>query len=314
VLTWDGGFALTEVATDLTVDPWSGGCTTEWGGDGTCDIDIPLHIHGTIYYNVLTCQLTSTSTADCVRDNVVTKNVDFIEHRTLHMDVRKVIQESFDNLVHALIGDFVDCANGKATGCAWASAEILGPLIMAKITRSVATFRNAMRTGAGAEEAVVGLEATEGLEQSVVAGLEARAVAELQALEGARVSLNSVRAELMELIRRRTLGLDQATGTFRRAEMETALRIEAERAVVLSRSTGTSEDWFDQYRRSYDAVGNFPAQFFDAQWPTLQNQIVTHLAKARFVPVDVSQFSPAQVATVKSFIEPLGPNVFIVGG
>ncbi|MET7336753.1 hypothetical protein [Nonomuraea sp. NPDC005650] len=314
IVTWDGGFALTEVSTDLTVDSWSGSCTTGWGGDGTCDIDIPLHIHGTVYYNVLTCQLTSTSEADCVRDNLVAKDVDFIEHRTLHMDVRKVIQESFNNLVHAVLGDFIDCANFKASGCAWVAGEIFGPLIIGKIAKSVVAFRNSVRTGVGAEEAVAGLEAEQGLEQGTVLGLEAQAVAELEALEGASVSLNSLRAELMELIRRRALGLDQATATFRRSEMETALRIESERGVQLTRSTGTSEDWFDQYRRSYDAVGNFGAQFFERQWPALQDQIRSHLSKARFVPVDVSQFTPAQIAEVKAFIEPLGPNVFIVGG
>jgi hypothetical protein len=317
IATWDGGFALTQVVTDLTVDPWSGGCTTGWGGDGTCDIDIPLHVHGTVYYNVLTCQLTSTTGGDCVVDNLTAKSVDFIEHRTLHMDVRKVMQESFDNLRHALLGDFIDCANFKATGCAWVAAELLGPLVVTKIAKSVVGFRSAIRTGVAGEEALAGMEAMEGLDQGTVLGLEAGAVAELEALEGSTVSLGSLRAELMELMRRRLLGLDQAIGEngFRKAEMETALRIEAQRGVQLTRSTGTSEDWFDQYRRSYDAVGSgLAAQFFEREWPSLQDQIVSHLVKARFVPVDVALFTPEQIATVKAFIEPLGPNVFIVGG
>ncbi|NUW33970.1 hypothetical protein HTZ77_21405 [Nonomuraea sp. SMC257] len=314
IATWEGGFALTETSTDLTVDSWSGSCSTGWGGDGTCDMDIPLHIHGKVYYNVAICTMTSETTADCVRTNLVVKNVDLIEHRTLHMDVRKVIQESFNALVHAVLGDFIDCADGKASGCAWVAGEILGAAVITKIANSVVGFRNAVRTGVGAEEAVAALEAETGLERGTVLGLEGQAVAELEALEGAKVSLSSVRAELMEVLRRRTLGLDQATGGFRRAEMETALRIESNRGVQLRRSTGTSEDWFDQYGRSYDAVGNFAAQYFEKQWPALQDQIRSHLTKARFVPVDVSQFTAAQIAEVKAFIEPLGPNVFIVGG
>ncbi|MFG1966595.1 hypothetical protein [Nonomuraea sp. NPDC049028] len=315
IATWEGGFALTEVATDLTVDSWSGSCTTGWGGDGTCDIDIPLHIHGTVYYSVITCQMTSASDADCVRDNLVAKDVDFIEHRTLHMDVRKVIQESFNNLVHIVLGDVIDCANFKASGCAWVAGEILGPLVIGKIAKSVVAFRNSVRTGVGVEEAVAGLEAETGLEQGTVRGLEAQAVADLEALEGAKVTLDSLRAQLVELVRRRSLGWDMAQQRFRKPEMQTALRIEQARGVRLSRSSGASEDWFDQYGRSYDAVGSgLTAERFAEQWPGLQAQIQSHVGKAQFVPVDVSLFTPAQIETVKAFIEPLGRNVFIVGG
>lgn len=96
--------------------------------------------------------------------------------------------------------------------------------------------------------------------------------------------------------------------------METALRIESQRGVTLTRSTGDAEDRFDQYGRSYDAVGNFPAQYFDAQWPNLQQQIVAHVAKANFVPVDVSQFTDAQIALVPDYIAQFNGKVFMVGG
>lgn len=77
----------------------------------------------------------------------------------------------------------------------------------------------------------------------------------------------------------------------------------------------SSADWVDEAARTYDAVGNFPAQFFDRQWPQLQYQIVRHLEKADLVPVDVSTFTPAQVAQLEQFITDrgLGPRVFIVG-
>ena len=45
----------------------------------------------------------------------------------------------------------------------------------------------------------------------------------------------------------------------------------------------------------------------------LQTRILDHMAKADFVPVDVSGFTEAQVSQVQQFIEPLGPSVFIVG-
>ncbi|MCV7102253.1 hypothetical protein [Mycobacterium palustre] len=63
-----------------------------------------------------------------------------------------------------------------------------------------------------------------------------------------------------------------------------------------------------------DSTGSTPAQFFDAQWPHLQEKIRDHLTKAIYVPVDVSQFTAAQRSIVRSFVEGLrNPNVFIVG-
>ncbi|MGY3520632.1 WXG100-like domain-containing protein [Micromonospora sp. PTRAS2] len=112
------------------------------------------------------------------------------------------------------------------------------------------------------------------------------------------------------------LGMDPATGKFRPSEAETAARLERELDVTLTRAPeGSSADWVDGSGRTYDAVGNFPGQYFDRQWPQLQYQIERHLTKADLVPVDVSQFSGEQVARIEQFIADrgLGPRVFIVG-
>ncbi|MGW3615572.1 WXG100-like domain-containing protein [Micromonospora arida] len=112
------------------------------------------------------------------------------------------------------------------------------------------------------------------------------------------------------------LGMDPATGRFRPGEAETAVRLEQELGVRLQRAQAdSSADWVDEAGRTYDAVGNFPGQFFDRQWPQLQYQIERHLDKADLVPVDVAQFTPEQVARIEQFItdRSLGPRVFIVG-
>ena len=77
----------------------------------------------------------------------------------------------------------------------------------------------------------------------------------------------------------------------------------------------SSADWLDEAGNSDDAVGNFPARFFDAQWPQLAFQIERHLSQAGFVPVDVSAFSPEQVARIELLIAErgLGPRVFLWG-
>jgi hypothetical protein len=112
------------------------------------------------------------------------------------------------------------------------------------------------------------------------------------------------------------LGMDPATGKFRPTEADTAVRIERERGVTLTRApAGSRADWIDESGRSYDAVGNFPPQFFDQQWPQFSFQIERHLEKADYVPVDVSRFTPEQITRIENFIveRGLGPRVFILG-
>lgn len=112
------------------------------------------------------------------------------------------------------------------------------------------------------------------------------------------------------------LGFDPATGRFRPAEAQTAVRVEHLRGVELHRAPPWSvADWVDQAEHTYDAVGNFPAKYFEQQWGQFRYQIARHARiKAEFVPVDVSQFTPEQVAEVRRFLaENLGPNVFLVG-
>jgi hypothetical protein len=120
----------------------------------------------------------------------------------------------------------------------------------------------------------------------------------------------------IEVQRVHDLGMDPQTGKFRPAEAETAVRIEQERGVILTRApSGSRADWIDEAGRSYDAVGNFPPQYFDQQWPQFSYQIERHLEKAEFVPVDVSRFTPEQVARIENFIAErgLGPRVFTLG-
>lgn len=107
--------------------------------------------------------------------------------------------------------------------------------------------------------------------------------------------------------------MDPATGAFRQGEYETAIRIQQERGVVLQRSADPGVDWVDAGNNTYDAVGNFSSKYFDRQWPNLQTRIVDRMAKADFVPVDVSGFTEAQIGQVQQFIDPLGPAVFMVG-
>jgi hypothetical protein len=110
--------------------------------------------------------------------------------------------------------------------------------------------------------------------------------------------------------------MDPATKRFRPDEADTAVRIELERDVTLTRAPdGHSADWLDEAGKSYDAVGNFPPQYFERQWPRFSEQIELHLGKADYVPVDVSRFAPEQIARIDQFIaeKGLAPRVFVLG-
>ena len=82
----------------------------------------------------------------------------------------------------------------------------------------------------------------------------------------------------------------------------------------LERSDSPGADWIGSDGKTYDAVGGFSGRYLDQQWGNLQRQIVRHLDKADYVPVDVSGFTSGQVDMVNEFISDLGPRVFIVGG
>lgn len=112
------------------------------------------------------------------------------------------------------------------------------------------------------------------------------------------------------------LGFDPAVGRYRPGEAATAVRIEFELGVVLTRALpGSPADWTDATGRSYDAVGPFPARYFTQQWKQFRYQMRRHLTKADLVPVDVSQFTPDQISCVKRDIvdNDLGPRIFLVG-
>ena len=64
----------------------------------------------------------------------------------------------------------------------------------------------------------------------------------------------------------------------------------------------------------YDTI-SFKASFFDSEWQLgrLQKSIVRHLGKAYFVPIEAGDLRPDQLATLRAFIEPYAPKVFLVG-
>jgi hypothetical protein len=170
---------------------------------------------------------------------------------------------------------------------------------------------------AAATDAVLAAEAAEAAEageaaEAAKAGEAAEAAKAGEAAEAGSTAEADLEAKA-EAERLRRLGQDPATGAYRQAEEDTARRVENELGVKLERSDAPGVDWVDNNGATYDGVGNFDGRFFDQQWSNLQERILDHLSKADFVPVDVSRFTPDQVALVKEFIKDLGSRVFLVG-
>ncbi|MFF5291271.1 WXG100-like domain-containing protein [Paractinoplanes globisporus] len=115
--------------------------------------------------------------------------------------------------------------------------------------------------------------------------------------------------------RRHNLGVDPAVARYRASEEETAVRIERELGIELTRAEDGDIDWTGSDGHTYDAVGNFDARYFDREWPNLRVRIMDHVEKADRVPVDVSRFTPEQKQLVRDFLRDnrLGPQVFLLG-
>jgi hypothetical protein len=158
VSTWDGGYAALLIRQSLTVDAWSGSCSTG-GGSPTCDIDVPLHMHGTVLYDLVICTLVSTTQADCVDQPLGTAPIDLTVHRTLHMDARVAIKASWDNLVHLTLGDFISCGQAISKGtvnvdCAWAAAQLIPYARLAEWVKAIVGVDDALRAGSGIAKAM----------------------------------------------------------------------------------------------------------------------------------------------------------------
>ncbi|HCT76956.1 MAG TPA: hypothetical protein DGT23_10275 [Micromonosporaceae bacterium] len=169
--------------------------------------------------------------------------------------------------------------------------------------------------GRGVDKAADAVDAARDAEKAAEAARDAEKAAEA-ARDAEKAREAEKAAEAAKEAHKKELGMDPATGKFRPGEAETAIRVEDATGANLSRSADPKVDWVDNATgKTYDAVGNFPAKHFDQQWPHLQTKIVDHLAKADYVPVDVSKFTPDQIAKVQKFITDngLGPRAFLVG-
>lgn len=111
--------------------------------------------------------------------------------------------------------------------------------------------------------------------------------------------------QLEELGRRKSLGVDPASGRYRLAEEQAALRLEQQTGRRLIRDPSGTGDWLDAAGHSYDAVGPVPAGRFDAA--SFTRQIDKHLLKQGLdnVVVDTTGLAQAERAAVMSHISNL---------
>ena len=146
------------------------------------------------------------------------------------------------------------------------------------------------------------LMAAGGILGEVAEARAAAAAAENAELVAARQQLLG---QLRELARRRSLGVDPASGRYRLAEEQAALRLEQQIGRQVTRDPSGTGDWLDAAGRTYDAVGPVPAGRFDLA--SFTRQIGKHLLKQGLdkVVVDVTGLSEAEVAAVMSHIKSL---------
>jgi hypothetical protein len=290
-----------------------------------CQATVTHHLTGQVVYFVRTCPQEGVTNCpgqytDDYLTTITLNNKKLTENKIL--DPTQITLDFWKAVGKAFISDFVDCAHGKLTKCAIVAAEILAPEALGLLVKAIVEIRYALRAGRAIEEAVAGAEAA-GLEPAALNNIERVAADSLEELEETSTGISNVRARLTELMRRRTLGLDPASaGKFNVGEMQTALRVEGERGVRLTRDTSGDLEWYDEAGRGYDAVGNSPAEHLNIEQFT--NSIKKHLLKmdrngrpVSFIPVDVNTYSAGQIAQIREFIATLTASerarIFLVG-
>ncbi|RSO11166.1 hypothetical protein DMH18_10075 [Streptomyces sp. WAC 06783] len=152
------------------------------GSDVGCEIDVTHHITGKAHFILLTCTLPNTSDAACIGhftgDYLGSAPIDFTKPGKIHVNGWKLTAEVLKSVATGMVQDYIDCAHGEVSGCAWAAASLAAPAIIKAIGRSVKALRDAIRAGSGIEEALASVRAS-GINPASLAALErlARAAA-----------------------------------------------------------------------------------------------------------------------------------------
>ncbi|MFH8408678.1 Hint domain-containing protein [Streptomyces sp. NPDC018019] len=152
------------------------------GSDVGCEIDVTHHITGRVHFILLTCTLPNTSDAACIGhftgDYLGSAPIDFTKPGKIHVNGWKLTAEVLKSVATGMVQDYIDCAHGEVSGCAWAAASLAAPAIIKAIGRSVKALRDAIRAGSGIEEALASVRAS-GINPASLAALErlARAAA-----------------------------------------------------------------------------------------------------------------------------------------
>lgn len=138
---------------------------THTGGDVGCEIDVHHHVTGTMLYIMLTCPLPDTSAVDCIgsytADYIGSDPIDIEYDTQIHINGWEVTQEILTSIATGMVQNFIDCAHGKISGCAWAAAELAAPAAIKLAARYVMALRIAIRSGVGIEAALAELQGIE---------------------------------------------------------------------------------------------------------------------------------------------------------
>jgi Ricin-type beta-trefoil lectin domain len=325
LITTQNGIYTQYTITHEDVNP-NGDCVgTETGPHAGCEISLTFHFTGTTtFYWLPPCTLVGTTcTTNAIFLGDAPLDVQFT--KPVHVDGLTITEAVLKGVLTGAVADFVHCAHGSVSGCAWAAAMVFPPDWIGELADFARILFKAIDGAVSIETATMQVRMAQAMAGVGLEGIETSVVRTLAATEGATVSKGDLASELVEMFRRLSLGKDPAKGAtapFNVGEMQTALRVEGERGVSLTRDASGNLEWYDQSGRGYDAVGNSPAQYLDVDKFT--RSIKSHLLKSdrngspvSFIPVDVSTYDAGQISQIKDFIGNLTASerarVFIVG-
>lgn len=161
-----------------------GDCTgTHTGDDIGCEITLHHHITGAIHYIALACPLRNVSATECIgfytADYLGSKPIEYSFTTQKHINGWQLTEDMLKSFATAMVSDFIGCAHGDKSDCAWAAGTLLAPAAVKVLGRAIIGMRTALVTRSGLEAALAELRAS-GASSEFVAAAE-QAVTDLKA-------------------------------------------------------------------------------------------------------------------------------------
>ncbi|MFJ8947914.1 polymorphic toxin-type HINT domain-containing protein [Streptomyces sp. NPDC102395] len=132
----------------------------------TCDVKFKLRYDLKVDFYLCRDAEGEVTAATCPTENITWLGTDTFEDQTGYMtktfstwDITKMVDEAFLRVIWDMfVQDFVDCAKGSASGCAWAASNFIPGKKIADAAEAIRALDKALKSGVGVADALRSLK------------------------------------------------------------------------------------------------------------------------------------------------------------